>query len=249
MAGYAANIGNFLIILLILSNMKKIISTALILSSALVAACNKKVEEVAPASEPVAAAAPAIAPASASTPAPAPDMSDEQKERAQKQILLDYAVMEDQYINDPRAQWATSAKASSTFGDEDGKTPSPSNSAANTTGAADGKEWTNNKQDIGFDWLELTYDKPVAATEVRLVLSHGEGVEALNKVELQDTDGKWNTVWSGLSDVKADKRGNRTWFVRSFEKTPYKVKAVKFTIANNLERGYKTVDAAQLVGD
>ncbi|MDO9177611.1 MAG: hypothetical protein Q7U16_04680, partial [Agitococcus sp.] len=77
----------------------------------------------------------------------------------------------------------------------------------------------------------------------------GKGVEAINKVELQDTTGKWNTVWSGISEVKQDKRGARTWFVRSFEKTAYKVTGVKLSIANNVERGYKVIDAVQLIGD
>ena len=85
------------------------------------------------------------------------------------------------------------------------------------------------------------------ASEGRLVIN--EGAQSLTKVELQDTDGKWNTVWSGLSDLKDEEHGPRTWFVKSFYKTPYKVKAVKYTIANNVQRGYKEVDAAQLVGD
>lgn len=218
--------------------MKKSPAIALLLSCALMTACSKKTPETAPA-----AAAPAAPPAVAAA------ASNEQRERAEKQVLLDYTVMEDKYINDPRAQWATSAKVSSTFGESDGQTPSPYNLASNATGAADDKAWLNNNQDMGFDWLELGYDKPVAATEVRLVLSNGEGVEAISKLELQDTDGKWNVAWSGLSDVKADKRGKRTWFVRSFDKTAYKVKAVKVTIANNLERGYKKIDAVQLIGD
>lgn len=215
-------------------------SIALVLSCLLLAACNKKPEQTAPVS---------TAPASPSVTAPADVPSAEDGDRAHKQALLDYAVMEDKYINDPRAQWATAAKASSTFGDDNGNTPADSNQAVNVTGVVDGKVWTNNRQEIGFDWLELAYDRPVAASEVRLVFTEGEDAKTVSKVELQDTDGKWNVVWSGLSDVQADKRGNRTWFVRSFEKTAYKTKAVKFTIANNLEHGYKTIDAAQLVGD
>ena len=77
----------------------------------------------------------------------------------------------------------------------------------------------------------------------------GQGVEAINKVELQDTDGKWNTVWEGVSDVKKDDRGNRTWFVKTFTKTAYKAKGVKVTYANNLQHDYKVIDAVQLVGD
>ena len=141
------------------------------------------------------------------------------------------------------------ATASSTLGDDGGKVPSDGNLAKNVIGAVNGKEWTNNHQDIGFDWLETTFAKPVNATEVRAVFANGAGVEAVNKVELQDTEGKWYTVWSGISDAKRDARGSRTWFVRTFAKTAYKAKAVKLTIANNVEHVYKVVDAVQLVGN
>jgi hypothetical protein len=219
---------------------------ALLLAPLMLVACKKHTVETAPA----VVVAPVPVAATAATPAPAADpaeLTDEQREAADKKARFDYGVMEDKYINDPRAQWASSATASSTFGD-----PKPSESTVASVaavGPVDGKHWTNNNIEIGFDWLELGFAKPVQATEVRLVVNEGEGVEAISKVELQDTDGKWNTIWSGLSDVKKDKRGSRTWFVRTFEKTPYKVKAVKYTIANNVQRTYKDVDAAQLVGD
>ena len=104
-------------------------------------------------------------------------------------------------------------------------------------------------QDIGFDWLETTFAKPVNTTEVRAVFANGARVEAVDKVELQDTEGKWYTVWSGISDVKRDARGSRTWFVRTFAKTAYKAKAVKIAIANKAEHVYKVVDAVQLVAN
>ena len=217
-------------------------------------ACGKKNEAapadtspVATAPEAASEAAPAPAPAPAATPAAEP--TAEQRELAVKQGKLDFATMEDKYINDTQAQWATSAKASSTFGDQDGKTPSEHRLAINATGMLNDKTWTNTHQDIGFDSLELGYDKPVNATEVRIVLPSRGGVEAISKVELQEADGAWRTVWSGLSDVKADQRGSRTWFVRSFEKTAAKVKGVKITFANNVQSGYKDVDAVQLVGE
>ncbi len=216
--------------------------------AATLAACKKheKVEEAPVVAAPVPVTAPD--PASAGK-IPAAELTDEQREMAKKQALLAYGVMEDKYINDPRAQWATEAKASSVFGDQDGRTPSDSNLAKNAVGPSDGNTWTNNHIDQGFDWLEATFATPVNATEVRFVLPSGQGVEAVNKVELQDTDGKWNTVWEGVSDVKKDDRGNRTWFVRTFDKTPYKAKAVKITYANNLQHDYKVIDAVQLVGD
>jgi hypothetical protein len=228
--------------------MKRPAAAALLISAILLAACSKK--EKAADTAAAAPAAPAPAATASTAPAkPAAEPSEAQLEREKKQKLLDYSVMEDKYINDPRAQWASDAKASSVFGDDNGRKPSDSNLAKNVTGPADGNDWSNNNLDKGFDWLETGYTNPVFATEVRVVIPGDKGVEAINKVELQDTGGKWNTVWEGMSDVKRDERGNRTWFVRTFEKTPYKAKAVKITYANNLQHSYKEVDAVQLVGD
>ncbi len=223
---------------------------ALLLAPLLLLACSKSTPEAAPATvvvaTPTATPAPAVAAPTAAAAEPAP-LTAEQQEMAEKKERLEYSTMEDKHINDPRAQWASTATASSTYGDPK---PDDSNRAGVAAiGPVDGKHWTNNNIEIGFDWIELGFAKPVSATEVRLVLNDGQGAESISKVELQDTDGKWNTVWSGISDVKKDQRGSRTWFVRSFEKTPYKVKAVKYTIANNVERTHKYVDAAQLVGD
>jgi hypothetical protein len=227
--------------------MKQWFVSALILSSLVVVGCAKKGEQAAengaPAPQQETAATPPVAES-----APVAEPSEQDAERAEKQALMDYATMEDTYINDPSAQWATTAKASSTFGDDDGK-PSDSSLASNVIGATDGKTWTNNRQDMGMDWLEVGFAKPVVAKEVRVVFQGGDGVEAVSKVELQDPQGKWNTVWSGISDMKEDERGRRTWFVRSFEKTSYPVSAAKITIANNLERGYKVIDAVQLVSE
>ncbi len=216
--------------------MKKI-ATALILPVILLSACKKT-----PPVDPIAPAAPvaATAPAPAAPAAPTAEPTDAEREMAQKKAKLDYAMMEDGYLNDSKGQWATEAKASSTFNGVDIK---------RLLGKPDSEIWLNNNQEQGLDWIELGYATPVAATEVRLVIDEGRGVEAITKVELQSTDGKWNTVWNGISDVKHDNRGRRTWFVKTFEKTPYKVKAVKYTIANNLFNGYKEIDSAQLIGE
>ena len=113
----------------------------------------------------------------------------------------------------------------------------------------DGKTWTNNSQDIGFDWVEVGFEKPVHATEVRFVLPDGRAAAAVSKVELIEPNGTAHVIWSGVSDTQTDKRGPRTWFVRQFDATPYQVSAVKLTIANNLESNYKELDAVQIVGN
>ena len=204
------------------------------------ASCQKKTEESPPADG--GASAP---PAAQSAPAAEPTEAD--RKRAEKQAALDYATMEDTYLNDPKGQWAQSATASSVFGETGSSGPSDVNKAQNLAGKPDGREWTNDHQDMGFDSFEATFEKPVRATEVRVVFSKGN--EAVSKVELKGADGTYTTVWSGLNEDPEDRRGSRHWFVRKFAATPNPVQAVKVTIANSVERGYKAVDAVQLVGE
>jgi hypothetical protein len=206
--------------------------------------CGKK-QEQAPASSSSTTPAPEAS-TSANSPAAADD--EAQQERKKKMALLDYATMEDQFINDGRGQWASAGKASSTFGQSTGSV-SDANKAGNIVGKPDGSTWTNDNQDMGMDWLEADFSKPVHAHALRVVFHSDAGVEAVSKLELQDEQGDWHTAWSGLSDAKRDDRGPRTWFVREFEKTPYKVKSAKITIANNVQSGYKVIDAIQLVGE
>jgi hypothetical protein len=227
--------------------MKYVIALAFFSSVVMLSGCSKKKTDVAEQAPP--ATAPQSAAPQNAAPAAAAVSSPDDAERAEKLAKLDYATMEDQYINDPHAQWASSASASSTFGEDRGTSAAESNQAVNVIGPVDGKNWTNNQQDIGFDWLQAGFDKPVFATEIRVVFVSGQGVEAVNKLEVQDAQGQWVTVWSGLSDVKIDQRGDRTWFVQKFDKTKFPTKAVKITIANNVQRSYKVVDAVQLVGE
>lgn len=186
--------------------MNTISRTAIALSCLLaLAACNKK-----PSEEAVATATPAEATA------PAAEPTAEERERAEKEAKLAYSMMEDQYINDTKAQWATSAKASSTFGEKGDSMPkTPEESRAwKATGKPDGYEWSQLNHDTGMDWLELGFATPVQATAVRAVFISSEAVESIAKVELIDVSGATIPVWSGLSDVKPDQRGDRTWFVR-----------------------------------
>ncbi|MEG3792370.1 hypothetical protein V1318_19800 [Lysobacter sp. CCNWLW3] len=218
-------------------------------------ACKKAADEAAPAAEPAATASSAATPApeaaAPATPAAAPaEPSAEDAERAQAQAKLDFATMEDGYLNDPKGQWASAAKASTSYGSANGKdsTAKESYSPYQATGPANDESWSNNSQSVGFDWIELSYDKPVSASEVRVALEGGNGAKGITKIELIDAAGQAHTVWSGLSDSKRDERGGRTWIVRKFEPTAYQAKGVKLTFANNVENGYSYVDAVQLVG-
>lgn len=214
-----------------------------ILLLATVAACSRHEPVVAP---PVPSSKSVEAPAATAAQRPVEDTA-EQQERAAQQAKLDFATMEDGFLNDAKGQWAQSAKATSTFGDDEGKTPSDVNAAANATGVPDDKSWTNNRQNMGFDSLELSYPKSVNATGVRIVCDDN-AVQSISKIELLESGGLWHTVWSGLSDIKPEKRGPRNWFVKSFDATTYQTNAAKITFANNLASGYKVVNAVQLIG-
>ena len=179
------------------------------------------------------------------------DRQDTNPETTQRHAKLEYAAMEDTFLNDPNGQWAQSAKASSSFG-EDPKAPPPApedSKAWRAVGKPDGKEWSQLSPDVGFDWLELGYEKPVHAREIRVVAMGTSAVEAITRIELIDSDGKATTIWSGLSTEKHDERGSRTWIVRKTSRTAGLVKAVKLTFANNVSSGYKDIDAVQLIGD
>ncbi len=228
---------------------KRILVLSIALSVALIS-CKK--HEASPPGDPapIDTTAPA-AEAEADAAAASPEPSEQGRERAEQQAKLEYATMEDGYINDAKGQWASAAKASSAFGDantapadsQDGNTP------WQATGAPNGDNWNNNNQDIGFDWIELTYTTPVKGTEVRAVTTDNEAAESISKIELIDTDGAAHTIWSGLSETQQDARGARTWVVHKFDVTPYQVKSVKLTFANNVASGYKQVDAVQLIGE
>lgn len=219
-----------------------LITTACVLA---LAGCKKKPTEAE-------ATAAASTPPAATTPAPAAEpaeMTREQREAAEKKAKLEYATMEDGYLNDAKAQWATSAKASSSFGEKQPPEDAKESRAWRATGRADGHTWSQAEQDIGMDWLELGFDKPVQAAAVRAVFAGSDAIQAITKIELIDEAGAAQAVWSGLSEEKADKRGERTWLVKTFPKTATKIKAVKLTFANNVSSGYKEVDAVQLVGE
>lgn len=223
----------------------KHLSTLILICPLILAACDKKTASEAPAT---------ITPTNTvavPNPPTTVESSQEAVDLAYKQALVNYATMEDGYINDPHAKWAASAKASSTYGvTQDTPPASPSNyGPEKATGALDGNTWSNNNTDIGIDWLELGYAKPVNATEIRIVFKPNTGAEAVTKIELIDTDGKLHTAWSGISDVKSDSHATRTWFVRKFAPTPYKAKGIKITLVNNLLATYKEIDAVQLVGE
>jgi len=191
----------------------------------------------------VSAASSAVAPAASAAPAAPPTAADREAERKKAQI--EWALKQDEIKSDPNGQWATDAKASSTFNDAKGNT---SYSASQATGepnvqtySTTPQAWSSKTPDSGIEWLELTFAKPVRANAVRVRESSGSG--ALIKIEVFDEKGASHTVWSGADSTK-----ELNYLIAEFPKTAFMTNRVKLTLATNVVGGWNQIDAVQLVG-
>ncbi len=162
-----------------------------------------------------------------------------------KLAAAEWALKQDAIKNDPNGQWAVSATASSSYNDakeNEGYAPNQAAGAPNVETYSDNdKAWTPATADSGIEWLDLTYAKPVYATEVRVRESCGSG--AIIRVELIDAQGTSHAIWSG-----ADPTTELNYLLVRFPKTAFKVARVKVTLATNVVSGWNEIDAVQLVG-
>jgi hypothetical protein len=171
----------------------------------------------------------------------------------EKAAAIQAALAEDAIVSDPRGQWASSALASSTYASDKAPTAKTSYSANAATGAPNverygdnGNAWTTETPDKGIEWLEVKFDKPVSATEIRIRQSYGPG--AIIKVDLLSEDGARHMVWQGLDDQQYPP-STIAWFNRQFQKTSYPVTGARITLATNAVSGWNEIDAVQLLGD
>lgn len=169
----------------------------------------------------------------------------ESPEVARKRAQIEWALKQDEIKNDPNAQWATQAKASSAYNDAKGNAPY---AAGQATGPAtiegygnNAAAWVPKTPDAGIEWLDLQYAKPVFATAVRVRENYGSG--AVIKVELFDEKGAPHTVWTGTDATK-----DLNYLAVEFPKTAFKTARVKLTLATNIVAGANEIDAVQLVG-
>jgi hypothetical protein len=183
--------------------------------------------------------------ATAAPAAPAAPPTAAEREAARKKEQIEWALKQDEIKNDANGQWATEARASSTFNDAKGNA---SYSASQATGepnvqvySTTPQAWSSKTADSGIEWLELTFARPVHAMAVRVRESAGSG--AVIKIEVFDDKGAAQTVWSGSDSTK-----ELNYLVAEFPKTAFKTNRVKLTLATNIVSGWNQIDAVQLVG-
>ena len=144
------------------------------------------------------------------------------------------------------AQWAVSARAGSEYGPVQ-------NSASRATGAPDvpgaddhPNAWCPAVRDSGTDWLELTFERPGPATEVRVRQSYGPG--SIVKVEAIDTDGQSHVWWEGLDPYGQEGlASDAVWFSVRVPATGYAVQKIRLTLDLGLHGRWKQIDAVQLI--
>ncbi len=140
-----------------------------------------------------------------------------------------------------RSQWATAATASSEYGQ-------PMWSAARATGAPevercadDPRAWAS-AYGRGLEWLELEYEEPVYATEVRIYQNLGRG--AIARVKLRDEAGGEHLVWEG-TDTGEVCPGVLSV---SFPRTEYLVFSVRVEVDESRTGFWNQIDAVELIG-
>lgn len=172
------------------------------------------------------------------------------REQADREKKVKEALYEEKILKDTLGKWVISAEASSTYGNKEGKdnwTPAQMVGAPDVEKYGDdGRAWTSLEAEKGVEWVLLNYEKAINATEIRIRQTFNPG--AIIKIELIDEKGKSHTVWEGIDKTKYEPEKIQ-YFIAKFEKTDYKTKKIKITLANNSIPGWKEIDAVQLVGN
>jgi hypothetical protein len=146
---------------------------------------------------------------------------------------------------DAAGQWAAAAQAKSSYSN-------PNYGPAKATGAPDVASggdsidaWCPGQQNGGTDWLEVTFPRPVKATEIRVRQTLNAG--AIAKVEALAEDGSSQVWWEGADPVASKPVPGIVWFAVRVPATDYAVAKVKLTLNLAAVPGWKQIDAVQLV--
>jgi len=156
------------------------------------------------------------------------------------------AVVEADILGDARGQWASAARASTEYGPAD-------YSAQQARGAPDVRSynddahaWAPSASERQLEWLELTFAKPVRASELRVRQSYTPGT--IVKVEAFAPDGSAQVLWAGR-DANVYPPGRIAWFLLRFPATTQPVERIRITLDTPAAKGWKEIDAVQLLGE
>ena len=225
----------------------QILTSALLISAGfLVTACSEKTNTPVQAEN-------ASAPAVVVTPATVSSIAaEEDTDVVKKREAMEFALAEDAIKNDPKGQWAVSAKASTTYSSDldntsSGYHPFRATGAPDTHSYGDSDtSWATKESNAGLEWIELEYAKPINASAIKIRQNFNPG--AIINVDLYDETGSSHNIWKG-PDATQYKPSTISWLIIPFEKTAFKTQRVKITLATNAVSGWNEIDAVQLIGE
>ncbi len=224
----------------------------ILLSGLCITGCSKKNETSAEDASKDTAQASSVVAETDNTTQPQVEAAVEDPEVTKKRKAMEFALKEDEIKNDPKGQWAVSAKASTSYASnlddpQSGYHPMQATGIPNVNyHSDDSNSWATKESDAGIEWIELDFAKLVNATEVRIRQTFNPG--AIIKVELFDESGTAHNIWQG-PDMTSYPANEIAWLNVTVEKTEYKTQKVKITLATNAVAGWNEIDAVQLIGE
>ena len=183
---------------------------------------------------------------SAASPAPAQASSTIASGSASGAIIPSTELTDAKILADPDGQWAVSATAGTKYGKTQ-YSPAQATGAPNISVPGNSPDaWCPESKNSGTDWLEVVFEKPMHATEVRVRQNDAAG--GIAKIEAVEPDGTTHVWWEGVDSYKAPAVREIVWFAVRVPATDYLVAKVKITLNLAAAPGWKEIDAVQLVG-
>lgn len=139
------------------------------------------------------------------------------------------------------SQWAMAAEASSRFASPDWGPGRAVGAPDVMTCADDPRAWASARGN-GLEWLQLDFEVPVYATEVRVFQTLGPG--AIARVHLVDMAGGRQLVWEGTDTSSVCP----SVFTASFARTAYLVSGVWIELDESRTGYWNQIDAVALIG-
>ncbi len=152
------------------------------------------------------------------------------------------AILEDTKAG--RARWAVQAAASSEYAADRYNAAQATGPPDVTAYGDDPRAWSPSAAERTLEWIELDFGDPAPATEVRIRQTLTPGT--IVKVEARDPDGGSHLLWQG-KDPHRYPAEQISWFVLRFPATPFPVQRIRITLDTPMLKGWKEIDAVQLV--
>jgi hypothetical protein len=103
------------------------------------------------------------------------------------------------------------------------------------------KAWASERENMGIQWVELTYRSPLRASRLRIFEVNSAG--AVVEVQTTDEHGQRRSIWQG-----SDPTARPGVFELKIPTTAYRVRKVRVILDTSRRPGWNEIDAVEVVG-